>query len=757
MTDRAFPWQQRLPFAGLLFSAIGGILLAAFLPIDSWSWLAGLGIFLLVWLFIRRAAWIYLAAGCAFAALQVWQTRDSPSARLAELVGNEPAVATVQGRVIGYSDGKPGAKIRFLIEVEQLELRGETLRPACRVLVSAAVKPPLWNDYVVASGNLRLLPSPRNPGQFDIRAYLARQGVTCELIVPSPADIRLEPATGFSIPRFASTCRRWMEATLREGISGDPLVCELLAGLVLGATSEIPETLQDQFRQTGTFHIFSVSGLHVGMIAVILWQLLRAFAVDRRACVLLIIPALFFYSLVTGWKPSSIRAATMTAIFLLGMISSRQPVPLNSLCAAAFLILAQSTNELFNPGFQLSVTVVAAILVFSAPIQKRLRAGLLPDPFIPTELWNSFQKARHLLAGAVSGLLAVSIAAWLGSLPLMLWYFQLVSFSALVTNPVIVPLTFVIMSTALLALGCGIFSSFLAAVFNNANLALTQIMLALIQAIAPLPGSFVTLGRPPQAPLEVVVFDFGGGGSSAIRSGGKLTLLDCGNAWDFQNTIQPWMRGIGKLAPDTLILTHGDAEHIGGAASIAAANLQTQFIESPLSDRSPFRQRLQNELAARSIPRSIHQAGDTIRISETDTIEILYPPASLLESRSDNKAIIARLASPSARILFLSDSGPAAWESLGPAHADIAVVGRHHSGILPGAEFLQKNNIRVVIASAAEFPDNEPMDENWAAMLLERGIELFRMDESGAVQILGSPSGLEIEGFLDGKKYSPPR
>ena len=126
--------------------------MAAFLSLDARPWLAGLGIFLLVWMIRRRAAWIYLAAGCAFAALQVWQTRDSPSARLAELVGNEPAVATVQGRVVGYSDGKPGAKIRFLLEVEELELRGETLRPACRILVSAAVKPPLWNDRVVASG-----------------------------------------------------------------------------------------------------------------------------------------------------------------------------------------------------------------------------------------------------------------------------------------------------------------------------------------------------------------------------------------------------------------------------------------------------------------------------------------------------------------------------------------------------------------------------------------------------------------------------
>ena len=699
--------------------------------------------------------WICLAAGFAFAALQIWQTRESTARALAEPLVGEKTVATARGKVVGHSDGKPGAKTRFLLEVEEFEIHGEILRPACQILVSAPVDPPLWNDRVTASGTLREVPGPRNPGQFDYRAYQARQGVTCEMVVPSPADIRVEPDAGFSIPRLASDCRRWMEATLREGISGDPLVCELLAGLVLGATSEIPESLQDQFRQTGTFHIFSVSGLHVGMIAVILWQLLRAFAVDRRACVLVIIPALFFYSLLTGWKPSSIRAATMTAIFLIGMASSRQPVPLNSLCAAAFLILAQSTNELFNPGFQLSVTVVAAILLFSAPIQKLLRAALLPDSFIPTELWTRFQKVRCTLAGITSGLVAVSLAAWIGSLPLTLWYFQLVSISALVANPIIVPLTFVIMSTALLALGCGVFSQFLVAVFNNANLALTNAMLAFIQAVAAMPFSFITLGPPPRAPLEVVVFDLGAGGCAAIRTGGRLCLLDCGDAWDFKTSIQPWMRGIGKLAPETVVLTHGDAEHIGGAASMTTS--QTHFFESTLQDRSPIRQKLQAELAARSIPKSIVQSGDVIPISDSATLQILHPPASLMENKADDKAIIARLESRGASILFLSDSGPMAWENLGPTRADIAVIGRHHSGILPEPGFLQNLGIRRVIATAAAFPQNEPIDENWAAALRDRGIELFRMDESGAVQILAWPGRLEIESFLERAKDSPSR
>ena len=755
MTDRAFPWQQRLPFAGLLGAAIAGILLANFLSIDSTAFLAGVGFFLLVWLIHRRVMWICLAVGFAFAALQIWQTRESTARALAESLVGEKTVATARGKVVGHSDGKPGAKMRFLLEVEELEIHGQILRPACQILVSAPVDPPLWNDRVTASGTLREVPGPRNPGQFDYRAYQARQGVTCELIVPSPADIRVEPDAGFSIQRLASNCRRWMEATMREGISGDPLVCELLAGLVLGATSEIPDSLQDQFRQTGTFHIFSVSGLHVGMIAVILWQLLRAFAVDRRACVLVIIPALFFYSLVTGWKPSSIRAATMTAIFLIGMVSSRQPIPLNSLCAAAFLILAQSTNELFNPGFQLSVTVVAAILLFSSLIQKLIRATLLPDPFIPTELWSRLQKVRCSVAGTLSGLVAVSLAAWIGSLPLTLWYFQLVSFSALVANPVIVPLTFVIMSTALLALGCGVFSQFLAAVFNNANLALTHVMLAFIQSVAAMPFSFITLGPPPRAPLEVVVFDLGAGGCAAIRTGGRLCLLDCGDAWDFKTTIQPWMHGIGKLAPDTVVLTHGDAEHIGGA--VAMATSRTHFVESMLPDRSPIRQKLQAELAAHSIPKSIVQSGDVIPISDNATLQILHPPASLMENKADDKAIIARLESHGASILFLSDSRPMAWENLGPTRADIAVIGRHHSGILPEAGFLQKLGVRTVIASAAAFPQNEPIDENWAAAVRDHGIELFRMDKTGAVQILAGPGRLEIESFLERAKDSPPR
>lgn len=751
MADRAAVWHQRLPFAGLLGSAVAGILLAGSVPVEAQGFAGGFAAALGAWFFRRRGAWLYLAATLAFATLHAWQTRESPAWILARQLDDQKLVATVRGHAIGHSNVRDGAKSRFLLEVDEIEIDGRLIRPACRILAIAPGEPPAWEDRVEATGTLRRILAPRNPGQFDARSHMAIQGVTCELIVASAEDLRIQAAAGFSIPRLAARCRAWMESTLREGISSDKLVCDLLAGLVLGATSDIPESLQDQFRQTGTFHIFSVSGLHVGMIAAILWQLLRTFRTDRRLCVAIIIPAVFFYSLVTGWKPSSVRAATMTAIFLLGMVSSRQPVPLNSLCAAAFAILAQSTSELFNPGFQLSVTVVAAILLFAGPVQRSIKTLLDPDPFLPAALWNRTQKFRHGAGLALAGLVAVSIAAWIGSLPLTLYYFQLISPSALLANPIVVPLAFAIMSTAMAALAGALLATTLAAALNNANLVLVHLLLGIIQSIAALPGSHITIGKPAPSPVSVTVFDFGPGGGAAVRSEGRLWLLDCGSLWDFQNTLHPWMRLAGKTKPDGLLVTHGDSDHLGGAAALLQGWKKPLVVDSHLKDRSPARRGLHAELAARGEPKSLHRAGDSIALSRHAGLRILHPPREVDAAMANDKAIIALLETASANILFLSDSGPAAWETLPPLRAEILVLGRHHSGLAPEAEFLEKTGVRAVVASAAGHPAHEPVEEFWAAMLEDLGVELFRMDETGAVQIDIHRDRHTIEGFLNGQ------
>ncbi len=754
-------WQRRLPFAGLAGSASAGILAAAFTPLSSVPFLAGFAALLCVWLFRRRAVWLYAAVACAFGTLQVWQTRESPATALAEFIGEDSLPALAFGRITGEPTAVGAKKIRFRLRLESLEVDGRTVPVDCDVqAIVPASSGVAWGDTVKILGNLQRIHAPRNPAQFDARRVMAQQGLTCELSASLASDVSvLKAGSEFSLPRIASRCRQWMEKTLRIGISDQALECDLIAGLVLGVTADIPENLQNRFRRTGTYHLFSVSGLHVGMIAVILWAILRLVQADRRTAVAIIIPALFFYALITGWKPASVRAATMAAIFLAGMAASRQQVPFNSLCAAGLVILAQSTNELFNPGFQLSFLVVAAILVFDRPIRDAIRTALRPDPFIPAQIWNWRERTANSSGKWGAELLAVSAAAWLGSLPLTVLFFGIISISALIANPIVVPLSFAIMATAMASLGAGIFAPWLASVLNNANLALVKILVAAINGISSMPFAYIPVAPfQPQTP-EVVIFDFGPGGGTAIRSEKSVWLLDCGSVWDFQNTLTPWLRQAGRAMPDGIVFTHGDADHIAGAMELIPHESPHLIIDSPASDRSPSRKKIHGALATAGLPKSIHRADDSIGIGKSARLHFLHPPAGHTGRISDDKVLVARLDISGTCILFLSDAGPSTTDWLLKNHpkeipADILAVGRHESGILPDGGFIMAVGPKLVVASSAEFPNNQPIPPEWAEMVASLGIELFRQDETGAVTIQPSPDGFSARGFVNNEIFS---
>lgn len=753
-------WFHRWPFAGLLLAATVGIVSASLVQVVSSVFIFLAAMAMGVWVWKRKTAWLLLSLAAAFAVLQVWQSHEAPSALLAELAETPDLQVTAIGLIASPPRLLAKNRIRFELRTEDLEIQGRILKTRVKVAVTTTGEVPRCGDRVKIRGILERIPAPRNPGQFDVRRVMQLRGITCEIKTSAGEGYAiLERGAGLFLLRAAESCSKWMETTLREGISEDPLVCDLLAGMVLGATSDIPDALQDQFRETGTFHLFSVSGLHVGMIALILWQALRMAGAGRYAAVIAIIPALFFYALITGWKPSSIRAAAMTSIFLLGMISWRQPMAINSLCAAGFLILVQSTNELFNPGFQLSFVVVAAILLFAIPIRDGLRKKVQPDPFIPIPLWTRTQRWGHSCGEGLADAVSVSLAAWIGSLPLTIYYFHMVSLSSLLANLVIIPLAFGIMSTAVLALSGGLISAALAAVFNNANLALIKALILIVQAAASLPASSLLLGSADPAPVAVTLFDFADGGAVAVEAGEQLWFLDCGSKRDFKNTLLPWMRERGRDSVDGFILSHGDARRMGGAVDLLGSGAPPRIVDSPLGDRSQSRKQFHEWLQKSRIPKSIQFAGDEIEINDVAKWKILHPPLGYNAGRADDKSLVVRLDTPRARVLFLSDSGPDTFRDLlqtcpEALVSDILVLGHHHSGIPPDAVFLDAVRPSfIVVSRRGEFSNAEPMDSGWVNMLRERGITLLQQDQAGAVLIRSTLAGYEVEEFLGGKKF----
>jgi len=755
-------FRQRLPFLGLLLAAMAGILASDFSCWPSSVFLAGAAGGLVVWLFIRRGLLLYLTVGCAFACVHVWQTRESPSWRLAERIGGARTLCTASGTII--SDPSPFGKERerVTLRMEKLEIGGKEFPCAADVAVRLKSPAPGRGDLVRVTGGIGEIPPPRNPAAFNARAWMRMHGITCEIEAIAPADVVImQTAPWYSLPSVASRCCAWMERTLRAGIGGDPVVCDLLAGMVLGVTSSIPDDLQQEFRNTGTFHLFSVSGLHVGMIGLILWQALKMTGVRRRWAVAVIIPALLFYALITGWKSSSVRAAVMSAIFLIGLTSSRQPMPFNSLCAAGFLILVQWTGELFNPGFQLSFFVVAAILLMAIPLHGVIRRHVHPDPFVPLQLWTRWQKLGAKSAEHVGGLVAVSLAAWVGSFPLTLLYFHLISLSALPANLAIIPLAFLIMITACLSLGGGLFTTALAAIFNNANWVFTKVLLAVVQMASSFPGSYFYVGLPEPSPVAVTVFDFESGGASAVESGGKIWLLDCGPAWALGAVVVPWLRGRGKEFPDGLVISHGDAQHIGGAGGLVGIGPPPLVVDSLLDDRSPARGRLHRRLEDLGIPKSLNRAGDRLQISRGVALHVLYPPSGITKNEADDKVMVVRLDAGPSRVLFLSDAGPAvqAWligQARDQLKSGILVAGRHRSGIPVSSEFLDAVHPLLLVTTAACFPESELPDPNWVSMIEKRGIRVLRQDVTGAVKMEIFPDKILVGGFADGSKVSLP-
>lgn len=378
--------RQRLPFLSLLALAICGIAVSEQLNAPSIPWIVTAVLAAAIFFATgRRIAFLGLVV-CAFGTLHVWQSNESQAARFAAWLGSRSLSAEARGIVTSeprvFPDGRSSSEMRLLwLGVESMEFR-----PSFRLMVEQPGPPPAYGDEVGLRGTLKNIESPRNPGQFDFATWSGRHGVYTQLRSGHRNDMQiLRNSQGNPLVAFALRTRAWLRHTLIAGVN-DPTVSDLLVAMVLGDVSSLPEHVQEEFRGTGTFHLFSVSGLHVGMFSVLLWYVFKVLRVPRRHAAGWIIPLLFFYVLMTGLKAASVRSALMAAIVLLGMMANRRPILFNNLCAAGFLILLMDTNQLFNPGFQLSFCAVGAIMLFSGPLASALARPFRPDPFFPERL-----------------------------------------------------------------------------------------------------------------------------------------------------------------------------------------------------------------------------------------------------------------------------------------------------------------------------------------------------------------------------------
>jgi competence protein ComEC len=261
---------------------------------------------------------------------------------------------------------------------------------------------------------------------------LKRQGVGATCYISSSSWQITGSSNTFSIQREADKCRNYLLSIYRKfKIQGDEFA--VLAALTLGYTDDLQPDLRASYSATGAMHILSVSGMHVGVVYVVMAFLLSFLNKNQRQKVLKTIFITLFlwgYAFITGLSPAVIRATLMFTFVALATCFDRKSQIYNTIFMSILGMLLYNPNFLYDVGFQLSYSAVLSIIFFQ-PIVTKLYT---PNHKISRLTWELF---------------SVSIAAQLGTTPFTLYYFQQFPNYFLLTNLVAIPLSSVVIYLAM--------------------------------------------------------------------------------------------------------------------------------------------------------------------------------------------------------------------------------------------------------------------------------------------------------------------
>ncbi len=339
-----------------------------------------------------------------------------------------------------------------------------------------------YGDYLLVNARVSVVEPPGNPHQFNYKKFLSNSGIYHQVYLKSgkwkkTGNRRVNPVFQFAYEARFSL----LQVLEKNGLKGDEFA--VVSAILLGYDDFMDRELREKYAGAGALHVLCVSGLHVGIIFLLLSFILKP--LDRKTKlrylkVILILISIWAYAFITGLSPSVMRAAVMFSLFAFREASREKSNPYNILAASAFILLLINPFMITKIGFQLSYAAVLAIISLFNPIY-----GLLP---VKNPILDYFWK-----------LSVVSLAAQIGTFPLAIYYFHQFPVYFFLTNIIVIPLVWLILNAGILVLVMSIFSGMVSSMLG---LALSIMLLVLNSSVG-----FINI--LPGATLTGLVIDFG--------------------------------------------------------------------------------------------------------------------------------------------------------------------------------------------------------------------------------------------------------
>ena len=236
-------------------------------------------------------------------------------------------------------------------------------------------------------------------------------------------------------------------------------IASVLNAILFGNRDDLQPTLWEDFQRAGTIHLLAQSGLHTGILAMVVFITITGLRFGKKSASVITIVILFLYALMVGENSSVLRAALMISFIIAGHNFGKSPNPFTSMAAAAILLLAVNPSSLFLPGFQLSFVATTGILYLSPAITDALS-------FLPS---------------TINSLISISLSSFLATAPLILYYSGSVSLAAPIANIFVLPLVGVIIPSSIFAMIGGLLTPWLTFFFGAANYGFVTLLIMVNQ------------------------------------------------------------------------------------------------------------------------------------------------------------------------------------------------------------------------------------------------------------------------------------
>lgn len=823
MNTRALGYAPLMPFAA---AATVGIVADRYLDIPAPQFLLVAGVGLVWWLAaVRRRGhaalaglWV-LVGGLAGAYHHAWRN-ECPADDLGNVAAVEPRLVRVRGTL----DEEPSFR-RYLkndplvsqprtertittLDVSELEAEG-LWTPASgrtRLTVEGPLPSVHVGDRVEVTGWLSRPVGPMNPGEWDHASRLRDDRIRSELRVPHSADavVRLE-AGSWGVHRSLVAVRGWGQRGIDERLP--PAEGTVAGALLLGDTTAMSAQGWERFVRTGVIHVLAISGQHLVILAAVLWFALRLLGVHRRPAAVIVASVLVAYALMTGGRPSAVRAAVMACAVCGAVLLRTQALPANTFALAWLVVLAAKPTDLFTAGFQLSFLCVA-VLVWGIPtwFPRRERT---PLEQLVDESRSSTERFARGLVRAVARAYLVTLVLGLATAPLVAYWQNLVSPAGILIGPPAIALTTVALvagfllilvwplgpvavpfawaATQSLALcdelvsaaerlpgGCWYVGSvpawwvvgfyaigaywLLTGIPDRARLipaVRRRWLFPVGMALWLLVGLVAGLARPTRDELRINFLAVDHGGCAVVEfPDGRVLLYDAGTMSGPDVTrrqIAPFLWNCGVRRIDEVFISHADLDHFNGLTALLDRFAVGQVTVTPSFAEKPtggVRATL-DALARRRVPVRIARSGDRFTAGDVE-MDVLHPPADGPPGVENVRSLVLMVRHLGHSVVLTGDlEGPGidAVTARPVPPVDVLMTPHHGSGANRAGDLADWGRPRLVVSSQGRRDGGKA-----EAIYRDRGIPYWSTWPDGAITIRSQGTGLTAETFATGRR-----